>query len=485
MEKVMEQLWNLLPGFSGLGTGIIPILLAIVIFSGIYSALRLYRRCPADKILVISGRTGRDADGATRQARCIHGGGSIVWPIVQEYKFLSLKPITVDVDLKSALTKQNIRVNVPSSFTLGISTMQGVMENAAQRLLGLDPDDIKRIAEEIIIGQLRAVLATMTIEEVNADREGFMTKCTTAIGSELNKVGLQLINVNIKDIIDESGYIQALGQRAAAEAIQRARMEVAEQETSGSIGVAEAQKNQRTSVAVANAAAVEGENLSAVKIAESQAERATKEADAHKKAESAKRIAEADILKAAYKAEEEAELARASREKAELTARDIVGAEVAARSAVVAAEGEAQSTRERAKGDADAILVRREAEAKGAELLLLAQAKGFEALVAAAGGNAHVALGLLVQRQMPEIAKIYVDAVRGIKIDKVVVMGGAGGDAGVANHVQSLYRAVPGMREMMTTLGMDLPEWLASMAKVLDKPNGALGDPLPKAVASN
>jgi len=117
--------------------------------------------------------------------------------------------------------------------------------------------------------------------------------------------------------------------------------------------------------------------------------------------------------------------------------------------------------------------------------LLLAQASGFKELVAAAGGNAHVALGLLVQRQMPEIAKIYVDAVRGIKIDKVVVMGGAGGDAGIANHVQSLYRAVPGMKEMMTTLGMDLPEWLASMAKVPEKPNGALGDPVPKAVASN
>jgi flotillin len=105
------------------------------------------------------------------------------------------------------------------------------------------------VAEDIIFGQFRATIATMYIEEINKDREKFQGSVMDSVEVELEKVGLRVINVNIKDIDDESGYIKALGQKAASEAINQARIDVAEQERTGQIGVAEADKGKAIGVA--------------------------------------------------------------------------------------------------------------------------------------------------------------------------------------------------------------------------------------------
>ena len=114
------------------------------------------------------------------------------------------------MNLVNALSKQNIRVNVPSRFTIGISTEPGVMQNAAERLLGLGLSDIQELAKEIIFGQLRLVVASMDIEEINSDRDKFLSNISTSVESELKKVGLKLINVNITDIVDESDILKHL-----------------------------------------------------------------------------------------------------------------------------------------------------------------------------------------------------------------------------------------------------------------------------------
>jgi flotillin len=126
------------------------------------------------------------------------------------------------------------------------------MKNAAERLLELNQADVRKVAEDIIFGQFRATIATMNIEEINKDREKFQSAVMESVEVELAKVGLRVINVNIKDIDDESGYIKALGQKAASEAINQARIDVAEQERKGQIGVAEADKEKE--IGVANAA---------------------------------------------------------------------------------------------------------------------------------------------------------------------------------------------------------------------------------------
>ena len=105
-----------------------------------------YRRCPSDKILVVFGSVG-----ANQASRCIHGGGALVWPIIQESAYLSLTPITMSIPLQNALSQQNIRIHVPSTFTVGISTEPAIMQNAAERLLGLAPRAIDEMAQEIIL----------------------------------------------------------------------------------------------------------------------------------------------------------------------------------------------------------------------------------------------------------------------------------------------------------------------------------------------
>ena len=203
-----------------------------------------YRRCPANKVLVISGRVEKGTSVKT-----FVGGGKFVWPVIQEHDYLSLEPIQIDIPLKDALSFENIRVSVPSVFTVAIGTDEAVRNNAATRLLKLDQAQIKRQAQDIIFGQLRQVIASMRIEEINRDRETFLHNIQTSLEPELRKIGLVLLNVNITDINDESGYIEAIGRKAAAEAVQKARGDVADQEKLGEIRVAEAERERTIQVA--------------------------------------------------------------------------------------------------------------------------------------------------------------------------------------------------------------------------------------------
>ena len=299
---------------------IIIIAIAVVVLIVTLSAiLNRYKRCPSDKILVIYGKTGRNKNGGASSAKCIHGGASFIWPVFQSYSFLDLTPISIECNLTNALSKQNIRVDVPCRFTVGISTEPDNMTNAAERLLGLTIENIQNIATDILFGQLRLVIATMDIEEINSDRDKFLANVSTNVEAELRKIGLKLINVNVTDIRDESGYIEALGKEAAAKAINDAKKSVAEQNRFGEIGKAEADRDKdiriaetvrdtRISTADANAKAVEGENNSKIAIANSDAVRREKEAEAARIAIAAEKVQAAMAMEEAYKAEQSAEL---------------------------------------------------------------------------------------------------------------------------------------------------------------------------------
>lgn len=224
--------------------------LTAVMFTGFLILLSTrYKRCPSNNVMVIYGKVGGGGS-----ARCIHGGAAFVIPLLQDYAYLSLEPIQIDVPLKDALSLENIRVNVPSVFTVAIGTDLAVMQNAAIRLLGLPQQQIKKQAEDIIFGQLRQVIASMRIEEINRDREHFLMSIQNSLEPELRKIGLVLINVNITDITDNSGYIDAIGRKAASEAVQQARADVAEQEKLGEIRVAQnvREKEVQVSEAVKN-----------------------------------------------------------------------------------------------------------------------------------------------------------------------------------------------------------------------------------------
>ncbi|NLA85682.1 MAG: flotillin family protein, partial [Clostridiales bacterium] len=337
------------------------VIVAFVVFTTLIIILSRYRKCPSDKIMVIYGKVGSNPDGSNRSARCVHGGAAFIWPIFQSFQYMDLTPISISVDLTNALSRQNIRIDVPSRFTVGISTEPGVMQNAAERLLGLKLVEIQALAQDIIFGQLRLVIATMDIEEINTDRDKFLEAISGNVETELKKIGLRLINVNVTDISDESGYIIALGKEAAAKAINDAKISVAEADRSGAIGEASANRDKRIQVSLADSEAIRGENSAKAEIADSDATRREREAEAQRRAVSAEKIASAKSLEEAYAAEQTAELARAAREKATLEADVLVKAEIDKKQLEIAAEAEAEQLRRRARGEADAIFAKMEA----------------------------------------------------------------------------------------------------------------------------
>ncbi len=311
---------------------------AVVLLAALITILSRYRKCPADKVLVIYGKVGSDASGKTRSAKCIHGGAAFIVPVLQAYQYMDLTPISISVDLKNALSKQNIRIDVPSRFTVGISTEPGVMQNAAERLLGLKLSEIQELAKDIIFGQLRLVIATMDIEEINTDRDKFLVAVSNNVEIELKKIGLRLINVNVTDINDESGYIDALGKEAAAKAINDAKKSVAEKNRDGEIGQANAHRDQRINVAAADASAINGENTAKIEIAQSEAIRREKQAESLRIATAAEAVQAAKAKQEAYIAQQEAEETRAQLETATQKADIIVKAQIAKEQAEIQAE---------------------------------------------------------------------------------------------------------------------------------------------------
>ena len=497
------------PIFAAAGVGNVAMLIAVllvILFILVITFISRYKKCPPDQIMVVYGKTGKQ-----RASRCIHGGAAFIWPVIQDYGFVSLRPMQLDVNLQNALCRQNIRINVPSVFTVGISTDESLMGNAANRLLGLRQESISDLAKDIILGQLRLVIASMTIEQINADRETFLRNVEENVADELNKIGLHLLNVNITDITDESGYIDAIGKRAAAEAINKARVDVAEEERKGGIGEAEARKVQRIAVSEAEAqaqtgeanadrerrvavkqaeaaaqageaeadkerriavkqaeaTAIEGENISAINIAKSNAVRAEQEAAAYQAAEAAKRIAEAMIRKADFEAEQQAQAARAKMEEEKQRAETIVAAKIDKEQRIIDAEAEAAKVETEARGQAAAIFAKYEAEAKGNYEVLKAKGDGYRMIIESCGKDADAAAKMLLVEKLEEIVKLQTEAISNIKIDKVTVWdspnGNADGKSSTAGFLSGMMQSLPPIHDVAAMAGIELPKYLGEM----------------------
>ena len=467
----------------------IAILVLFIILTASWLFSR-YRMCPPDKILIVFGKVGTG-----QPAKCYHGGSTFVLPVLQSYSYLDLNPINIDVPLQGALSSQNIRVDVPSSFIVGISTLPEIMQNAAARLLGRSREEIRNLAAEIIMGQMRVVIASMTIEEINSDREKLIKGITEGVDVELHKVGLHLINANITDIQDASGYISALGKEAAARAINDATIKVAEETRRGEIGKAEAEKDQTVQVANARAIAIEGQNEAQIKIAESAAKLQVKQAEAKKLAEVAQKVQEAKTLEEAYEAEKEAEIKRAERERATQEANILVTARIEksqrevqaqataevlkleqegkAQALLIQRRAEAEAIRQLAEGEAQATLLKKKAEGEAAaiEAVLEGKARGFQQIVQAAGSS-DAASSLLITEQLTKIVELQSGAIKGLKFDKVVVMGN-GGDSSVGGFVQNLVKDTLPLHELGKSVGLELPAFLGKSTEEKKAPAAA------------
>lgn len=459
---------------------VLGLILAFVVLGIIIAFANRYKRCPSNKILVIYGKTGSGA------ARCVHGGAAFVWPLMQAYDYLDLEPFVVPIDLSNALSQENIRVAVPTTVTAAISNRSGIMENAAVRLLGLSEQEIRAQAQDIILGQMRAVIATMAIEDINRDRQAFMAKVNDAVSTELEKIGLGVINVNIRDIEDESGYIKALGRKAAAEAINQANVDVAEEEKLGQTGVAERKRDERVAVAAAVATAeigeatadrdkrqqvagLEAEAVGAETVADAEkaayrANQRVAEEQARNRSESASREADGAIRVAQENAQKKAEEARAIREQARLNAEIVVPANANREKVVIAADARRQEAIRVAEGEAQATVARMTAQGKGVQAILDGKAAGYQRLVEACNGDRGAA-ALLIIEKLADIAGIQAQAIQDLPIEKVIVWDGGGEGTGLSGLGGRLMGALPPMHELAKQVGLDLPEFLGRLAK--------------------
>ena len=495
--------------------GALVVFVLVVFFGFVVLLSARYKRCPSNNIMVIYGKVGGGGS-----AQCIHGGAAFVIPLIQDYAFLSLEPIQIEIPLRDALSMENIRVNVPSVFTVAIGTDMACMNNAAIRLLGLSQAQIKKQAEDIIFGQLRQVIASMPIEDINRDRDHFLASILNSLEPELRKVGLVLINVNITDITDSSGYIDAIGRKAASEAVQQARADVAEQEKLGEVrvaenvrekevSVAEARKNQlvgirkaereqavkiadlekeedvgqqnagflrdtqvkeserdmRISVAAANADAIEGENTSKADIANTNAVLKVAEAEAFQRAETKTEVAKAAVLEARNLALAKAAIAEAEKTEAEQRAELEAPAKAQKARTIVEAEAESEKRRIEAEGEAKAIFVKLEAQARGQYEILRQKGEGLRAIVEACGGS-NEAFQMLMLEHLDKLAEESARAISNIKFDKVVVWEGGGkdGQGSTAGFLSSMANVLPPMLHTMKDIaGVEVPEYLAKL----------------------
>ena len=463
--------------------GIMIFAVVLILVAAVMFFAQRYKRCPPDQIMVIYGRTERTADGRPKPSKTLHGGASLVWPLIQDYAYISLKPMTINIDLRGALSLQNIRINVPSTFTIGVSTEPSIMANAAERLLGFRVEDIEEMAKEIIFGQLRLTVATLTIEQINQDRDSFLELIQKNVGQEMRKVGLYLINVNIADITDESDYIESIGKKAASTAVEQARVDVANAERDGAIGKAEAdrtreiqvaqnnaeaekgrkaaQADQRVYVEQQEAMAVGGENAAQAEIARANADLAEAEASAKQRADVATAQAEAEIAKAKYDEEEQS-----------LRASEIARETIAKQQVEIAAEAEAERQRRIARGEADAILAKYEAEAEGVKQVLEAKAQGYSNLVSSASGDPKAAATLLMVEKIEAMVSAQTEAIRNLKIDKITVWDSGNdkdGNSATSNFVSSLVQSLPPIHDVAKMSGVELPDYLGSMTEESDE----------------
>lgn len=509
----------------GIAIWLVPIAAFILLFAAAVALLATrYKRCPSDKILVVYGRVGKG-----QSSRCIHGGGALILPLVQDYAYISLTPLTISIPLQNALSYQNIRINVPSTFTVGVSTDPEIMNNAAERLLNLGQEEVEEMAKEIIFGQLRLTVASLTIEQINQDRESFLEAIRKNVSPELNKVGLFLINVNITDITDSSTYIESIGKKAAAEAINQAKVDVAEQEKLGAIGQSEANRVKEIRVAENKAESVKGmkkaeaeqrifvqqqETSATIGEAEANREKEIRVAENLAQAVKGKKAAEADqrvyvqeqeasavagentakakiaaaeaelaVRKAealrqgeVARREAEAEIQKAQyhAEQERLNAEIVVRKEIDKRTIEIAAEAEAEKIRREAKGKADAILLKYEAEAEGIRKVLESKAKGYQDLVRSCSGDAKAVATLLMIEKLEQIVKMQVEAISNLKIDKVTVWdsgSGGNGKTGTAGFLSGLFQSLPPLHEVAAMAGLDLPKYLG---EVKENGNGAV-----------
>lgn len=260
------NLKTMLADLSSLPTGSIAVaIIVVIVVIGmllLFLAKR-YKMVGPNQVLIVSGRKhkAQDAEGNVTQRgfRVVKGGGTFVMPVVEQVAFLSLELLTIDVQTPEVYTSKGVPVKVDGVAQIKVKGDDISIATAAEQFLSKQVDEIKNIATQTLEGHLRAILGTMTVEDIYQNRDAFASKVQEVAAGDMANMGLSIVSFTIRDIRDAQGYLEALGKPRIAQVKRDAQIAQAEADRDAMI---------RSSQAVQ--AGQEAKFLADTKIAEAQ-----------------------------------------------------------------------------------------------------------------------------------------------------------------------------------------------------------------------
>lgn len=396
---------------------------ALALVSVILSIRRLVVICQPSEVVIFSG-PGR-LPSARVGYRAVRGGRGLRIPLLEVVDRLDLTNMSVDVAVRGAYTRDGVPLNVQGVANIKIDGSPPGLDNAVERLLGKSSDEIERLARETLEANLRGVLARLTPEQINEDKEKFAEELIEEAETDLGRLGLQLDTLKIQNVFDEVGYLDSIGRKQNADLIRRAR-------------IAEAERKAESAVQAA-------ENLRQTRLAQLDAEIQIATAEAEK------RIVAATTLRPAEVARErsaiESQVARAEAELRVQAARiEQVRLQL---DADVLAPARAYKAQCEANAQASVAVIRESGLATAEGLRVLAQ-RWLEA-----GDSARE---IFLLEKLRALVGIMVGTVQHARVDRLTMIGGgaAGSDTPVAGKVTAIV-------EQLRASGIDVADIVAAL----------------------
>lgn len=319
------------------------ILLGVALFAILILVWKNIEICAPNEVLIFSG-PHRKVNGRDIGYRLVQGGRGFRWPLIEVVNRMDLTNMAIDIRVQSAYSKGGIPLNVDAVANVKIASVEPTIGNAIERLLGKTRQDIMTVARETLEGNLRGVLATLTPEEVNQDREKFAESLLQEADQDLTKLGLELDTLKIQNVSDDRGYLDSLGRKQSAAVIMRSR-------------VAEAENKARA--AERNATNLENQEIAKINAevdkARAEAERRIIDAQTRKEAMIAEARGEVVALVAKAQAEVAVQQARMEQVRLQLEADYIKPAEAKRQQMIAEARGDSATIIERGKATAEAL----------------------------------------------------------------------------------------------------------------------------------
>ena len=478
-----------------MNTGMIigGVLLAVAVLI-LFTINRLIIIVPPNMAAAITGRRRALGDGSSVGYRTVTGGRTVRIPILERVQWLTLGTIPLEISVDDAYSKGNIPLAVQAIANVKIaSSPEAVFNNAVERLLGKTEEEIERLARETLTGNLRGVLSKLTPEQVNEDRLGFAEHLSEEADHDLKKLGLQLDVLKIQHVSDKVGYLQAIGEKATAEALRDAEIAKANAIAETRMRQSEAKRVAEVAAAMADAQIkqqqAEASKMAQVAQAESEASVKESQAQARQRSEVANATADAEIRSKQAAAKQIAEVAQASADVKISEARNALRvrqaellqlsetAEKVAHANAQRAESEAQTAyqsqrvemeRTRLQADivqpAEAARMAAEAAAKAEAAPILesgrAQAEVLALLFAQIAKGGDVGLQVFLAEKMPALLGVTVDAMKDVQIDRLTVIDSGNGQ-GVANATsQKVNASIRALEQVAGAMGLDLDSFV-------------------------